>query len=323
MTTKSTSTALKSSSGCADRKEFAIQTLAQNYQFKKAAIVSNCCPQCYKGELAFHDIYNPRSLILREEQATGAWSELINDGKVDPTQVLNALTPETKDNHAHILTNMRVVNLQNLGPNCGGVNCEPMCILCFSPLSGLIIHTETLPNIPIHAKCCAPCSSPGCSIMVPRIPVYHTQDEVLQRCAVHAEKASQARGQQWGRTPRQLQSRPAPKPLTPYVIKSASFKPPRPTRLQAMNKRNPVKGLASLHKLLANNPLELTPPALTLESGPSEPFVKRTSLRISHDYTPRPRCRHDVREPSEISMEGLVISDAATPAASLLLKHLP
>lgn len=310
------------SSGCTDRKEFAIKTLAQNYPFTKAGIVSNCCPQCYKGGVAFHEIYKTRSLIPKEEQATDSWTKLISEGKADPTQVLCALTPATEDNQAHILTNMKIVSMDKLGPNCGGVNCEPTCILCFSSLSGPVLVPEiwTKLNISVHAKCCAPCTSPGCGIMVPRLPVYHTRDEILQRCTLHTEKGAKARGTAWS-APRQLLAPPL-RLITslPKAVNTVSFKPPnnkqpRPSRLQAMNMKNPIKGLASLHRMLADNPLELTPQA-------PEPFVRRTQLRSRFDFTPPPPTRFDIPEPTDIPMEMLNISDVPS-ADSLLLKHFP
>jgi hypothetical protein len=88
-----------------------------------------------------------------------------------------------------------------------------------------------------------------------------------------------------------------------------------------MNKKNPLLKMPRIENLLLGNPREPTPPAIP-ESGPSEPFVKRMSLRSRFDFTPRPRCRYDIPEPEGFSMEGLSIADAPN-AGSLLLKHLP
>ena len=162
--------------------------------------------------------------------------------------------------------------------------------------------------------------------------MFHTTDELLQRCSKHTVEDTRARAAVW-RSPVQFRPRPpltssrnestATTTVTPQHKASGtnSRKPPRPTRLQAMNKKNPVRGLASLHKMLENNPLELT-----MQSVPShdEQPVKR--IRISHDYSPRPRTRYDSPEP-DLQMQGLSISgDTQAPApgpTSLLLTHFP
>jgi len=295
------------SSGYNNRKEFATSILATNYLFSKVAIKAKYCRHCFAGgDVHFTHIFNPMSLIPRETQATDTWKKLINDGVVNPTQALTAYTPKTSRCQAHILTDRRILDFKKPGPVCGGVNCAPKCILCFSYLGDSgdksTICTSFWPNIPVHAKCCAICTFPGCTEMVPALPAYLTQDEVLQRCLVHTESES-------GTTRVAVAAKPASKPLfvpskttstIPYKASNfkSSAKPPRLTSLQ----RNPVKGCADISKMMMMAPME------PLELP--QPCVKRSRF----DFTPPPPTRFDVPEPDDFVMSFLNLSEEETTA---------
>ena len=138
--------------------------------------------------------------------------------------------------------------------------------------------------------------------MVPALPAYLTQDEVLQRCLVHTESES-------GTTRvvvAAAAAKPASKPLfvpskttstIPYKASNfkSSAKPPRLTSLQ----RNPVKGCADISKMMSSmQPLELP-----------QPCVKKSRF----DFTPPPPTRFDVPEPDDFVMSFLNLSEEETP----------
>jgi len=156
------------------------------------------------------------------------WGGLLNTGRVQPAQVLNAYNPSDGSLKA-------IVNLSTPGQACA--KCTPMCWICQMDMSGPTVCTESQPDLQVHKACAVKCSHIVCSTYLETVPCFIPFGNI-SKCAKHT-----------GAGPK------VPGPINKGVGSSKSAKP-------EAEKTDRTKKLEKLEKMERT---ERTPPTKTIK----------------------------------------------------------
>ena len=175
------------------------------------------------------------------------WGWLMNNGRVQPAQVLNAYNPSDGSLKA-------VINLSSPGQACA--KCTPMCWICQTDMCGPTVCTESQPDLRVHRACAVKCSHIVCTTYLETVPCFIPFGNI-SKCEKHSgDTKSQG-------------------PINKGLVNSKSAKPLESERAKKLEKTERIERVISPTKTIKKKTSSLVEQRLAkLNSGCKSPSVK-------------------------------------------------